>query len=772
MKPFLVVFAILIQYAVLANHTEGYEISYQKLPGNSKLFLLELKVYYHYYALVSATEKVEASSPTFGTSNWTLKLRSIDTLKTLCGATKHIGSYSDTVTLPGIDNLGWVISHYTGNRSNLQTNLVDFQYTYISTRIKPLQGTSYSTPEFAIHDYVMEAGQSNSLNFAAINRGEADSLYYLLENPKDSAGLDAVYATGYSFTEPFGTGVKWHLDSLTGVLVVDQPLIGYYTLAVSVKSYKNGQFVAVTKRDVIIFCTATLGDRPKLTIPNKAGVPGYLSDSLNRFVFEINEGSILQFNIDAIVTKVNSVYPSVKEGLYGLNISSINGGSCKGMFCPSVQRLSHVAGASTYQFTYQPDSNFVPHGLMEKKNILVFETLINDSCNIIVGERLTFEIIVKPASFMIENFYFELCQGDTLNPIVRGDTTQLLWSPSFGVSDTTSGSPKLYPTSSTSYTLTNLNDGSVQEFYVKVGKPQPWFILQNDGESLSYVPLKSKKNSWYYNGAKVAVDQSKYKLVLPGSYEAVLEDSICLRSSKPSVHKNPSIVSLSTDQNGGSVIEENVSEVKVTASSLMKGRILTNIHLLIPDSTVKKTNAVQKLEIIDPTSGMVLLGVTLSEIHQGYYSSSGFSLNLVQGKNYEFLITSNDQTMLLYQPSAMPFIDKDQQVKVEKTEVVRNGQTNLQHLYPYMGFEFKSGLHQHELEVNSLQVYPNPFSEQVAIDIEGEGQIVISDLTGKVVLTSALSGPTSINTTQLKRGVYLYLIKSEGIEKVGKLIKL
>lgn len=72
---------------------------------------------------------------------------------------------------------------------------------------------------------------------------------------------------------------------------------------------------------------------------------------------------------------------------------------------------------------------------------------------------------------------------------------------------------------------------------------------------------------------------------------------------------------------------------------------------------------------------------------------------------------------------------------------------------------------------DQLKLYPNPIYDQLNIDLPGEWQFTLTDLTGKVVLKSHFKARTSISTAQLPNGMYLYSLSNGDQLLQGKLLK-
>ena len=76
------------------------------------------------------------------------------------------------------------------------------------------------------------------------------------------------------------------------------------------------------------------------------------------------------------------------------------------------------------------------------------------------------------------------------------------------------------------------------------------------------------------------------------------------------------------------------------------------------------------------------------------------------------------------------------------------------------------------LATNKIQIYPNPASDIVTITSENTKEIVISDLTGKIVYQQKDCTPLeNINISNLYKGVYIVLVKTDKQVYTQKLIK-
>jgi hypothetical protein len=75
---------------------------------------------------------------------------------------------------------------------------------------------------------------------------------------------------------------------------------------------------------------------------------------------------------------------------------------------------------------------------------------------------------------------------------------------------------------------------------------------------------------------------------------------------------------------------------------------------------------------------------------------------------------------------------------------------------------------------NSLQVYPNPFTERLNVTINDQklSEIILYDITSRKILQQKFISSASINTSHLSKGIYIYELRNKnGVLKNGKVVK-
>ncbi len=209
------------------------------------------------------------------------------------------GYYEKVIYLP-YSNVGWYLLHQRccrNNLTNLATNMGQSYSCFIPPQSKANNSPSFSgipTPYLCANDTI-------TLSYAAVDV-DGDSLAYTLAYPwaggtaNDPAPtppsflnlpvITVNYASGYSFSKPFGNSGFVSLNSQTGIVSLSVPLAGLFAFAVDVSEYRNGVLLSTVRRDIeLIVLNCPPNAPPKLIIPG------------NVTTYYVDEGDFLSFDI-------------------------------------------------------------------------------------------------------------------------------------------------------------------------------------------------------------------------------------------------------------------------------------------------------------------------------------------------------------------------------------------------------------------------------------------------------------------------------------------
>jgi gliding motility-associated-like protein len=210
--------------------------------------------------------------------------------------------YETTITLPPAFQ-GYNIAWARCCRNNTVTNIFGNQGVTVLAKIPGFEvgGVCNNTPQFnSLPPLFLCVGQQFNFDHSAIDV-DGDSLVYSISNPYTGTNIFGAGATqfapvvgpgnpmgpppyanvnflaGYNFNDPFNSG-NFSIDAQSGLLSLTPNQTGLSVFAVSVKEYRNGQFISENKRDFqinVITCSPQ-GQSPNIggnlaPIPNSSG---------------------------------------------------------------------------------------------------------------------------------------------------------------------------------------------------------------------------------------------------------------------------------------------------------------------------------------------------------------------------------------------------------------------------------------------------------------------------------------------------------------------
>ncbi|MCB9230088.1 MAG: gliding motility-associated C-terminal domain-containing protein [Bacteroidia bacterium] len=210
------------------------------------------------------------------------------------------GVYTLDLTLPHLAG-GWDVAYSLCCRNGVVTNL-DLPGDQGVTFVGHVPGSDVvnscnSMPQFKqAPSLFLCAGEEYNFDHSAVDP-DGDSLVYMITNPYSGVNVNNVgastnnpqpnisnpvgappyqhvnYATGYSYTAPFGLGTI-SIDPNTGYLSALPLNPGIYVIAISVFEYRNGKLLSENKRDFqfnVINCLPQ-GNEPVIS-PDLSNVP-------------------------------------------------------------------------------------------------------------------------------------------------------------------------------------------------------------------------------------------------------------------------------------------------------------------------------------------------------------------------------------------------------------------------------------------------------------------------------------------------------------------
>jgi phosphatidylserine/phosphatidylglycerophosphate/cardiolipin synthase-like enzyme len=77
-----------------------------------------------------------------------------------------------------------------------------------------------------------------------------------------------------------------------------------------------------------------------------------------------------------------------------------------------------------------------------------------------------------------------------------------------------------------------------------------------------------------------------------------------------------------------------------------------------------------------------------------------------------------------------------------------------------------------DVEIDPLEISPNPFAEQLNFEVPENGNLIVSDLAGRILLQQKITeGANQFNTKDWMSGIYFVKFVGENFQRIGKVVK-
>ncbi|GIV34127.1 MAG: hypothetical protein KatS3mg031_1662 [Chitinophagales bacterium] len=445
-KIIALVFASMLPNRSDASHAMGADLSYQCLGNDS--FLITLNLYRDCAGITapsSASVDIGASACGISTSSYSLPLVSSQEVSGVCPS-QLPNTTCGSGSLPGVEQYiyqtvvvlsqpctDWVIRYSLCCRNDLITNLqTPGSYDlYVEAHLNNTLINCNNSPAFTTLPvpYVC-AGQQFNYSHGAID-ADGDSLVYTSINPMGGPTTLIPYVSPFTSGNPLntisGTG-GFVLNSTTGQITFTPAGGQVAVITVLVREYRNNVLIGSTMRDIQVVILPCSNNQPVSSgIIQNSG--GNLRDSTT---IEVCPGENLSFQIQAVdpdSTNMLTLASNVAQAIPGATFTVTgSGNSLTGMF------------------------NWQPTAADTGVNVLTV-TITDGACPIMGTTVVSYLIYVL--------------QGTTAGPdqkyCVAGGPVRLsanggnnfVWSPSSGLSDSTSQAPLASPPVTTTYIVTS-----------------------------------------------------------------------------------------------------------------------------------------------------------------------------------------------------------------------------------------------------------------------------------------------------------------------------
>lgn len=238
---------------------------------------------------------------------------------------------------------------------------------------------------------------------------------------------NTTYATGYSISNPFGTGGFAAIDPSTGLTNYFVPSQGFYVVAIEILEYRNGILIGITRRDIqLIVIPCSPNSSPANTSGGGAGTTNYSTDGGAQLCFQIDYSDL---DGDSLFLDVNGpIFDSTFTNPTATVLISNGAGATTGQFC---WNTPCVASTSSFQFTASATDNGCP----PKTTNSVFSILVNPvlvagftGADTVCGNQNQVTYSVNPGA----DSYGWLVNGGLINGPSNGPSVDITWTDTTG----------------------------------------------------------------------------------------------------------------------------------------------------------------------------------------------------------------------------------------------------------------------------------------------------------------------------------------------------
>jgi plastocyanin len=246
----------------------------------------------------------------------------------------EIGIYQTQFTLPDNPN-GYYLSKERCCRNHLSINLPDINdMGFVFTVEIPDPALQNSTPYF--EDYPTNGyfcvNELNEIDLGAMDL-DGDSLVYSLTeplngestafNPNPPIASSKPYSilswgNGYSTDNQIGGDVPMTIDEQTGIVTALPTQVGWFTVAMKIEEYRNGELISTVRRELQLSSNICLEDPSFTYIANGLEVT-FINDS------DLDDFWTWDFGDGNSSTELNPTHIFDEPGVYTVTLTGNNG---------------------------------------------------------------------------------------------------------------------------------------------------------------------------------------------------------------------------------------------------------------------------------------------------------------------------------------------------------------------------------------------------------------------------------------------------------------
>lgn len=808
MRKFLLLGILLAAVSTSASHLVGGNITWECQGNNQYVFKLNL-----YRDCKPGTASLQPTERIFGPAGFiTLQRDTVIDLSLRCNGPStlkcdgpansrkgiELHSYSSNViSLPGAPPAtGWVFSYSLCCRTNSVANLnlisTSLSGTYIRSYMFPSStGNCITSPYFDFNPAQQIINTTNSLSSLGQTSNPADSLYYDFEDPMADSINTVPWRVGFSATSPFPNtstnpaNGQVTINHSNGLIDFDikAGLPGLYNYAVGIEQWREG--ILLSK---IVVDNSVLGDFD--TVANSAPTV-FIDTTIYNFVrtgnvyrTEALTGDTIEFMVEAVDMDIDTATSLPQNIKFKATGYALDSNWNKGNAFTSDAILSPVAPQAGFTNTVNNKVNFYwvvgsEHFSGPGTNHAFHFELTDDNCPFVGLSNIIVEVKIKDAVY-IKADTLAICEADSAQ--LKGITASgnYLWTPNVAISSDSISSPKVSPTTSQWYYLTDpQNPGFIDSVYIDVTKGGTFSLAFNAGQLQLTDSTAANSHTWYYNNIPFINPNDTITPFGLGTYYVIGSKDSCTYYSDTVTVTSGASYSMMVVGNGDYRGSPNLITGSIGATFSVNQNV--NVYSVsIPglQDLYGKTGGYDfKLQFFDASKTEIFnTDLTLAKPFDKVLKVAT-AVSLSPNTDYTIVVSGDTgYAFNLYRNVTYPYSPYNVGLTVKSGAIGAYGQFPVQPwnlLLPIsLGIDKTVGLH--EMNENLWNVFPNPATNQIQINGVADAKFVdLIDANGRVVRHLNLRDNQNtilMNRNELPSGLYFIKVQFENSTSVKKIL--
>ena len=618
-----------------------------------------------------------------------------------------------------------------------------------------------------------------------------DSVYFEWAAPWNYGttypGTAVTFETGYSFNQPL-PGPLFNIQNTGAVLYPNgnvtftSQTTGRFTICYKIESWRDGQRISEVYRDFEMqiesdpgspgVCSSGGNSAPTMSLgfyPNfDTLTPIYDNNKIIGYYLEVLAGEAVKFNITAQDADLNSncAPQNITANATGAAMSAnlVSGGTCQNGPCATLTSLNSngtfvSALSNTVRFDWNTDT---AHAQQESgSGVHTFYVQMTDNHCVLPGEgQIMIQVkVLRP--IYASTYNLRICAGDTAQINIMGDVSNLDWGAAQNISCTNCPDPKVFPTTTTTYTVTDQNTGYQLTITVQV---DPALASPQFGQAGNDLVLSNAAAYdtvlWQRNYAPFYPNpNTTYTPWLSGAYWVTSSAGACYVESQHIDFWFGDNLTATNDSMGEWFDNRSAPLTHGCTFRLQQEPwyTLDGLYLHAFSNNQQGNLSPMKARIWDQQLNLVFQSDSVARVTEDIIKFYG-EATLGTGQDYLLgIYTDTSLTVPTFKPENWPVIANQGRVLVfNATNAVGNTiPTNNAPDYPFFHFGLKWHVGIPEKLPATFEVYPNPARDVLYIASPAKATYVLCDIRGSVLATGLVDKHTDLNIEHLAPGIYL-----------------